>query len=222
MRIMSTGNVGLDILLSQIISNSSGDPLDCFDRVKARYPALTEKEAKEISSLVIGAATSSKTDRATLVVTAPPSFSIKAKSTKNTVQSMINGAQNSILITGYSLSDYFSELIDVIIEKSRTGVFVKFFVNNAEKQSHLDKLCRYKGKFLKLYNFPKNTDSMSALHAKVISIDHSQTLITSANLSYHGQEGNIELGTLVDSQNTARQIDELFTHLIFTKVFVEV
>ena len=41
---------------------------------------------------------------------------------------------------------------------------------------------------------------MAALHAKVISVDEQQTLITSANLSYHGQEGNIELGTLVDSK----------------------
>ena len=27
---------------------------------------------------------------------------------------------------------------------------------------------------------------MAALHAKVISVDQQQTLITSANLSYHG------------------------------------
>lgn len=222
MRVMSTGNVGLDLLLNQIIANSTGFPSDSFELVKERYPTLSEKEAKEICNLIIGAATSSKTDKASLIVTAPPSFSIRAKSTKNTVQSIIGAAQSSILITGYSLSDYFSDLIDVIIEKSRTGVFVKFFVNNAEKQMYLDKLNRYKGKFLKLYNYPKGVDSMSALHAKVISIDHSQTLITSANLSYHGQEGNIEMGALIDSKSMAVQIDELFTHLIFAKVFVEI
>ena len=30
---------------------------------------------------------------------------------------------------------------------------------------------------------------MAALHAKVISVDKKDNLITSANLSYHGQEG---------------------------------
>jgi len=218
---MSTGNVGLDLLLNQIITNSTGDPSVSLERVKERYPSLSEREAKEICALIVDAATTVKVDKASLVVTAPPSFSIRAKSTKNTVQDMIGAAKSSILITGYSLSDYFSDIIDIIIDKSQMGVFVKFFVNNVKKQPYLDKLCRYKGRFLKVYNYHKVADSMSALHAKVISIDHDQTLITSANLSYHGQEGNIELGTLVESKTMAKQIDDLFTHLIFTKVFVE-
>ena len=63
---------------------------------------------------------------------------------------------------------------------------------------------------------------MAALHAKVISVDEQQTLITSANLSYHGQEGNIELGTLVDSKEIAKQVDDIFTYLVFTKVVKEI
>ena len=59
---------------------------------------------------------------------------------------------------------------------------------------------------------------MAALHAKVISVDQEKTLITSANLSYHGQEGNIELGTLVTSREFAKQVDSVFTHLIFSKI----
>lgn len=52
---------------------------------------------------------------------------------------------------------------------------------------------------------------MAALHAKVISVDGQRTLITSANLSYHGQEGNIELGTLIESVKTAKEVEDLFT-----------
>ena len=44
-----------------------------------------------------------------------------------------------------------------------------------------------------------------------------QTLITSANLSYHGQQGNIEFGTLIESKQIAKQIDDVFTKLIFQK-----
>ena len=69
---------------------------------------------------------------------------------------------------------------------------------------------------------PKEEDAMAALHAKVISIDKKETLITSANLSYHGQEGNIELGTHIVSKNIAQQVDDVFTKLLFEKVFVEV
>lgn len=63
---------------------------------------------------------------------------------------------------------------------------------------------------------------MSALHAKVLSVDQNETLITSANLSYHGQEGNVELGTHVVSKDIAIQVERIFTQLIFSKVFEKV
>ena len=82
---------------------------------------------------------------------------------------MIRGAKRYVLITGYSLSGYFADLVDVLIEKSQKGIYVKFFVNNVENQKGFDKLCRYKGRFLHIYNFAGSKDSMAALHAKVIS-----------------------------------------------------
>lgn len=135
---------------------------------------------------------------------------------------MIEGSKRNILITGYSLSSYFSELTDTLIDKSQKGVFVKFFINNIQKQPDADKLLRYRSHFLKLYDYSNEDDKMAALHSKVISVDMSQTLITSANLSYHGQQGNIELGALIESENTAKQLDEVMTQLIFKKIFREV
>ena len=161
-------------------------------------------------------------DKVSLVVTAPPLFSINARTTMNVMQSLIGNAERNILITGYSLSSYFLELVDTIIQKSQRGVFVKFFVNNLDKQPEFEKILRYKGRFLKVYNYRQEDDKMSALHAKVISVDQKQTLITSANLSYHGQQGNIELGTLIESKQIAKQIEDFFTKLIFSKVFEEV
>ena len=161
-------------------------------------------------------------DKVSLVVTAPPSFSINARTTMNVVSSMIEGAESSILITGYSLSSYFADLVDTIIQKSQSGIFVKFFVNDIDSQDSFEKLLRYKGRFLKIYNYKKQEDSMAALHAKVISVDQKKTLITSANLSYHGQQGNIELGMLAESKKIAKQLDDVFTKLIFAKVFTEI
>lgn len=218
---MSTGNINLDILLQQMREDSLADSCDSIIEIQKRYPTLNEKEAMEIHSLV-DAALREKTDNAALVVTAPPSFGITSKVTKMVVREMIEGAQDKILITGYSISGYFSELIDCIIKKSQSGIFVKFFVNNVNEQKEFDKLFRYKSDFLKIYNYPKRKDSMSALHAKVISVDNIQTLVTSANLSYHGQEGNIELGMQISSKEIAQQVDDIFTKLIFQKVFVEV
>lgn len=220
---MSTGNINLDLLLSRIQHDALTGTRDSVASIRKRYPALTEKEALEIYSLVAGASNDNATEKASLVVTAPASFSLRAKSTKNTVENLIKSAKSSLLITGYSLSDYFGDLVDVIIHKSQSGIFVKFFVNDIESQTGFDKIVRYKGRFLKVYNYPKQKDDrMSALHAKVLSVDGNKTLITSANLSFHGQEGNLELGTLMESSEIARQVDEVFTRLIFKKVFVEV
>ena len=202
---MSTGNINLDILLNQIISDKLSGGDESISAIRRRYPSLSENEAHEIFSL-ISADTKSSNDSAELVVTAPASFALKTAPTKIAVNAMLTNAQKSILITGYSLSEYFNDLIDCLIHKSQEGILVKFYVNDIESQKAFDRLCRYKGKFLKIYNYPKREDKMSALHAKVISVDQEDTLITSANLSYHGQEGNIELGALIHSKEFAAHV----------------
>ena len=225
---MSTGNVNLDILLNAI-KDTAPDSSDrqstanapVVNLIKKRYPNLSPAEAEEIYLLVSSALMANQGDRSELVVTAPPSFSVKARSTVNTVSSMILRAQNSILITGYSLSGYFGDLVDCMIQKSTSGVLIKFFANGLEGQAEFEKLLKYRGRFLRIYNYQKPEDPMSSLHAKVICVDQSKTLITSANLSYHGQEGNIEMGTYIESATIARQVDEVFTKLLFSKVFLE-
>lgn len=218
---MSTGSINLDILLEQIKEDAITRSDDSVNALRHRYPSLSENEVREIHQLICVAFPPDE-DRAELIVTAPPSFAIRTKSTKITVQNIIENAQKSILITGYSLSDYFSDVVDCIISKSQSGVFVKFYVNDIDSQSSFEKISRYKDRFLKIYNYQKADDKMAALHAKVLSVDQSETLITSANLSYHGQEGNIELGTRIVSRDIAKQLDDIFTKLIFAKVFVEI
>ena len=215
---MSTGNISLDILLHQVKMDAIAQTNDAVASIQKRYPALSQKEALEIHKMIVSVS-QEQHDQAALVVTAPPSFAIRNKVTKVVVDDMLSRAQKSILITGYSLSEYFSDTIERIIQKSQQGILVKFYVNNVESQRCFDRLLKYQGRFLEVYNYPKQQDSMSALHAKVISIDQCETLITSANLSYHGQEGNIELGTQIVSKEIAIQVEQLFTQLVFSKVF---
>lgn len=218
---MSTGSISLDILLNQIRNDAMAKTEDAVKDIRRRYPSLSQKEAIEIHKMIV-AASMGQQDETSLVVTAPPSFAIQSRVTKVVVDDMLNRANKSILITGYSLSEYFSDMIERIIQKSQQGVFVKFYVNNIESQRCFDRLLRYQGRFLEIYNYPKQQDSMSALHAKVLSVDQKETLITSANLSYHGQEGNVELGTHVVSKDIAIQVERIFTQLIFSKVFEKV
>lgn len=219
---MSGGDLKREILLNTIKADAANGTNNATAILHRQYPGLSSTECEEIVETIRTALTPQGTDKVSLVVTAPPSFRINAKPTMTVVQSMLEEAKRNILITGYSLSAYFSELTDTIINKSQRGVFVKFFINNIDKQPDVDKLLRYKGRFLRIYDYRNEEDKMAALHAKVISVDMRQTLITSANLSYHGQQGNIELGALIESESTARQLDEVMTQLIFKKVFKEV
>jgi phosphatidylserine/phosphatidylglycerophosphate/cardiolipin synthase-like enzyme len=76
------------------------------------------------------------------------------------------------------------------------------------KKEHLDKLLLYKSRYLNIYDYNKNTkDKMAALHAKVIVIDSYKTFISSSNLSYHGIEGNIEMGTVIESFKKAELVE---------------
>lgn len=213
-------DINKEILINTIKSDYSNGTTKSVEILKRNYPELSQQKCESIIELINEAITSNEADKVSIVVTAPPSFAINARTTMSVVQSMISGAERNILITGYSLSSYFSDLVDIIIDKSQQGVFVKFFVNDIDKQQGFDKLLRYKGRFLNMYNYKQSDDKMSALHAKVLSVDGYSTLITSANLSYHGQQGNIELGTKIDSKTVAKQIDDIFTKLIFSKVFV--
>ena len=63
---------------------------------------------------------------------------------------------------------------------------------------------------------------MAAAHAKIITVDDCRSLISSANLSYHGLEKNIEIGCVIESQKVAQDIRKLLEQLHFQKVFKQV
>ena len=106
---MSTGDLNLDLFLNSIQEGLSSEDPGVISKIMKRYPSLKEKEAREIMLMLssLNQTDSSKEEDPVLVATAPASFSIKARSTKITVADMIAKANKSILITGYSLSDFF-------------------------------------------------------------------------------------------------------------------
>ena len=42
--------------------------------------------------------------------------------------------RKSLTITGYAVSEYFSDVLDGIIQKSQQGVYVRLYINDMEKQ----------------------------------------------------------------------------------------
>lgn len=192
--------------------------------LKEHFPNCSDEEITDIINLCMQLFSSKKTERADLVLTAPDSFRVKALRTKETLQKLIEGTEKSLTITGYSISDYFADMLDVIIRKSQQGVYVRLYVNDMEKQkSALDRLMAYKSRFLQVYEYQKQEDDkMAALHAKLLVSDAKKLIVSSANLSYHGMQGNVEMGFLIESPEKASQIEEVMKEMVRMKVFVRV
>ncbi|WP_097014933.1 phospholipase D-like domain-containing protein [Anaerocolumna aminovalerica] len=192
--------------------------------LKEHFPNCSEEEITDIISLCTQLYSLKKTERADLVLTAPDSFRVKALRTKETLQKLIEDTEKSLTITGYSISDYFAEMLDVIIRKSQQGVYVRLYVNDMEKQkATLERLMAYKSRFLQVYEYQKqDDDKMAALHAKLLVSDAKKSLVSSANLSYHGMQGNVEMGFLIESPEKAKQIEEIMKEMVRMKVFMRI
>lgn len=223
----------VDIMIADIerfitIGNNS-DPFNLYfnkslNLLGKQFPQLTSSDLLKMLEIVMSIYNRGKVERVELVLTAPAQFNLKARKTHVILYDLLKSASTSILMTGYSISDYVDDLMNEIIEKSKKGVQVNIYIDNLEKKKEkLDLLLAYKGKFLNIYDYncPKE-DAMSALHAKIIVVDKQKSLITSSNLSYHGIKGNIELGVLIDSRKKAVEIGELFQQLRKQKVFVKI
>lgn len=224
---MSTGNMMFDMLLDEVrpyvfSSNIDDIPFEEITPIVHRiFPSTSDKDAEKIVKMLISVIKSEKKEKVDLTITAPITTGIKVRQNQIVVKELLASAEKSILITGYSMSEYFAELLDLIIEKSQRGVLCQIYLNQAEKHIYLDKLMRYKGRFLNVYDYQNSEDKMAALHAKVICVDGYKSLVSSANLSYHGLEGNIELGTIIESERIAKQLTDAFKGLRFKKIFVE-
>ena len=216
-----------DMLLEEVkpyafSSNMEDIPFEEITPIVHRiFPSVSEKDAEKVISMLISVIKSEKKEKIDLTITAPITSGIKVRQNQTIVKELLSSAEKSILITGYSMSEYFAELLDLIIQKSQRGILCQIYLNQAEKQMYLDKLMRYKGRFLNVYDYQNSEDKMAALHAKVICVDGYKSLISSANLSYHGLEGNIELGTVIESERIGKQLTDAFKELRFKKIFVE-
>lgn len=198
-----------------------------FDGVKAelsrQFPGASPEELLDILALCLTVYNHARGgERAELVLTAPESFRLHARRTAVVVSEMISNAAKSITMTGYSISDYLADLLDVIIRKSQQGIRVRLYINDVDRQKNvLDRLLAWCGKFLQIYDYQKQeNDKMAALHAKLIVVDRLTSLVSSANLSYHGMHGNIEMGVLMTSAEKAVKIEDLLNELVRMKIFV--
>ena len=227
---MWDSNIRLELISSEIIQaieafcvkNDSKVFGTVISNLKKEFPSLSDQEIWQIIGLCVNVYGGKEAEKAELAITAPISFKLKARKINEVITNMIQDSQKSITLTGYSVSDYFSEMIDLIISKSQQGIYVRLYLNDYEKhKTNLKRLMDLRTKHLRVFDYQKQDDEMAALHAKTIVVDEKELLVSSANLSYHGMQGNVEMGIRLVSEDKAKQVESLLKEMVGMKVFKE-
>ena len=207
--------------ISNLVLSPEYEVDDLVRLIKTKISGLTDEQSSRIASLTESLIVNKDNENVEIVATAPVSFKIRNRKTYPVVEELISKAQKSIIMTGYAISEHFSELLNLIEMKSRQGILAKIFLNDYENSKKLLASFDYKGRrFLKVYDYVGGgNDKMAALHAKTIVVDDESVFISSANFSYHGLDRNVEIGALIKSKEKARQVTEILSELVRQKIF---
>lgn len=148
--------------------------------------------------------------------TGPVQFSGGDRSHTSVLAGMIAGASQTVAVVGYSITSGADAVIRQLVEAAERGVAITIVVHNDEECANLDILRRSWGGHSRPRLFtrdPKADDGYYKIHAKMVVVDSSDMLVTSANLTWHGMNRNFEIGLRIRGQ-TARKGQALVNDLI--------
>lgn len=188
-----------------------------LEKITRYFPSLSLMEVKSIFELLEiqwGNAKISHTS-SEIVVTLPREIEHNFRRTVGVLREYILSAEKTILVTGYAISDYVQDIIELLTYKSSQGVEVTFLIDRDINEmifKNVDESLNFK-----VYKF--NTPNNHAhLHAKVLIFDSKRAFISSSNLSYNGILNNIEVGTLVSDTNV-KELEHTLIKLIESPYF---
>jgi len=129
------------------------------------------------------------------------------RSTGSVVKEMLGHARRSVLVVSYSIWLGSGPAADVIVQLaglSSAGVDITFILDRRYQDgwnvTQLKSAWPSGHRRPSIWSWQHESDSMAKLHAKVIVVDRRDVLITSANLTSHGIDKNLELGLRVLGQ----------------------
>lgn len=141
-----------------------------------------------------------------------------ARPTASILQEMLVSAHKRILLVGYNLtagSEFSVGVVQALAAAHARGCEVTIALHddgiNHDKLEQLWPGALSRPRLL--YWAERKVDSMSSLHAKLLTVDGMDLLVTSANLTYHGLESNMEVGVRIRNSDLAWQVTRHFAAL---------
>jgi phosphatidylserine/phosphatidylglycerophosphate/cardiolipin synthase-like enzyme len=177
------------------LANATSSTLESIFREATKCASSSESARW----LLIGLLQRAKAPAAPALVWTAPGGAAAVRNIESVITQLVHGAQRSITLVGYAVTQAADPLLNDLADAMRRGVEVSLVVD------------RLKDRIPQLFRaWPRDVrrpalwtreadphDEMSALHAKVLVVDDRYLLISSANLTYHGLRGNLELGVLL-------------------------
>lgn len=159
-----------------------------------------------------------------LVWTGPTTPFVSARRTEQALLQVINSAEQSLIITSFVAYDV-STIVKAMNAANDRGVVISMLLELCQEQGgniSFDAIGKMKNLVpaASLYAWREKDDQFSggSVHAKVAVADGRLCFITSANLTGHAMEKNMEAGVLISGGRIAKQLDEHLRSLIDTNV----
>lgn len=174
--------------------------------LSAEYRELAEQMGPDVArGILLGVTSAPPQSPPPLLVWTAPGAPAAARRTAQVVSDVVTSAQRNLLVVGYSLTKAAAPFVEQVAGAARRGVGCSFVADRMEdKLETLVELWPDDVGLPALWSRPPDPDDeVSALHAKFISVDGLRLLVTSANLTYHGFHGNIEMGVLIEGSTAA-------------------
>ena len=158
---------------------------------------------------------------AELVATLPQGTPGLARPTESVVREMVNSATKEVILLGYEFTD--SKTVELLAQAGARGVDVLVICDRGRgvaariRESWPDG-CQAP----RLFHDRERSDGahFASMHAKCLLVDNDDLLVTSANFTFHGLHGNIEIGVRLTGA-LAGEARKIFSHLVEARLVVE-
>ncbi|MCC9007524.1 DISARM system phospholipase D-like protein DrmC [Pseudomonas putida] len=186
--------------------------------------------AEELASMLLASGyvlTKAANQQSTeLVWTGPTTPFVSARRTEQALLQVINAAEKTLFITSFVAYDV-STIVKALNAASDRGVVISMLLELSQDHGGsiaFDAIGKMRSLVpaAKLYAWREKADPFSdgRVHAKVAVADGKMCFITSANLTGHAMEKNIEAGVLISGDPLPGQVNRHLEALAMTGVIV--
>lgn len=156
---------------------------------------------------------------AELVATLPPGMPGIARTTDQVLLEMLRPPLQEVILLGYELTD--EKVMRLLVEVEAAGADVIVICDRMRGAA--DRLLELGLRRTRVFQDRERLDNppYSSMHAKCLLINGVDLLVTSANFTFHGLHGNIEIGVRL-SGPPASEARKMFSHLVENGIVEEV